>query len=168
MRGCGHRLPTRSVAETNGRACEQRGDDVVGRLNDELRGLADEYLNEARLRREGVSNPDEVKTLLDEYARRARNNAKTIWTIPDVPGVARALAGRGMSGLGGRIEVMPDRIKPVVGGLKMPAQSHMQDPNYHEWMFRYVQDDVDAHILRFRDGSGHLTRLSASIFDALG
>ena len=54
---------------------------VAAWLNDELRGLADGYLNEARLRREGVFNPERVKTLLDEHARRARNNAKAIWTI---------------------------------------------------------------------------------------
>lgn len=54
---------------------------VAAWLNHELRGLAHEYLNETRLRREGVFNPQEVKTLLDEHARRARNNAKLIWTI---------------------------------------------------------------------------------------
>ena len=50
-------------------------------LNDELRGLAHEYLNEPRLRREGVFNPQVVKILLDEHARRVCNNAKMIWTI---------------------------------------------------------------------------------------
>jgi asparagine synthase (glutamine-hydrolysing) len=54
---------------------------VAAWLNHELRGLAHEYLNEPRLRREGIFNPQEVKTLLDEHARQARNNAKTIWTI---------------------------------------------------------------------------------------
>ena len=50
-------------------------------LNADLRGLTNEYLNESRLRREGVFNPPEVKTLLDDHARRVRNNAKSIWTI---------------------------------------------------------------------------------------
>lgn len=50
-------------------------------LNYELRGLSNEYLNEARLSREGIFDPVEVSTLLDEHARRVRNNAKSIWTI---------------------------------------------------------------------------------------
>ena len=54
---------------------------VAAWLNEDLRGLASEYLNEARLRREGIFNPSEVTTLLDQHARRARNNAKSIWTI---------------------------------------------------------------------------------------
>ncbi|MDE2918788.1 MAG: asparagine synthase (glutamine-hydrolyzing) [Chloroflexota bacterium] len=54
---------------------------VAAWLNDELRGLAHEYMNEPRLRREGVFNPQGVKILLDEHARRVRNNAKMIWTI---------------------------------------------------------------------------------------
>lgn len=54
---------------------------VAAWLNEDLRELALEYLNEARLRREGIFNPAEVTTLLDEHARRTRNNAKSIWTI---------------------------------------------------------------------------------------
>ena len=54
---------------------------VAAWLNEDIRGLANEYLNEARLRREGVFDPSEVTTLLDQHARRARNNAKSIWTI---------------------------------------------------------------------------------------
>ena len=50
-------------------------------LNDELRGLASEYLNESRLSREGIFDPLEVSTLLDEHTRRVRNHAKSIWTI---------------------------------------------------------------------------------------
>lgn len=50
-------------------------------LNHELRRLTEEYLNDARLRREGVFNPSTVTALLDEHARWARNNAKVIWTI---------------------------------------------------------------------------------------
>ena len=54
---------------------------IAAWLNQELRDLAHEYLNEARLRREGVFSPPAVTTLLDEHAGRARNNAKVIWTI---------------------------------------------------------------------------------------
>lgn len=54
---------------------------IAAWLNQELRDLAHEYLNEARLRREGIFNPPEVTTLLDQHARRSRNNAKMIWTI---------------------------------------------------------------------------------------
>ena len=49
--------------------------------NNELRGLMHEYLNESRLRREGLFNPPEVARLLDEHARRSGNHAKSIWTI---------------------------------------------------------------------------------------
>lgn len=54
---------------------------VAAWLNDDLRGLATEYLNEARVRREGIFDPSEVTALLDAHARRVRNNAKSIWTI---------------------------------------------------------------------------------------
>ncbi len=54
---------------------------VAAWLNEDLRRLVYEYLNEARLRREGVFDPAEVATLLDQHARRTRNNAKAIWTI---------------------------------------------------------------------------------------
>ena len=54
---------------------------VAAWLNEDLRSLVYEYLNEARLRREGVFDPAEVATLLDQHARRTRNNAKAIWTI---------------------------------------------------------------------------------------
>ncbi len=50
-------------------------------LNNDLRDLTHEYLNEARLQREGLFNPQEVARLLDEHKRRARNNAKKLWTI---------------------------------------------------------------------------------------
>ncbi len=50
-------------------------------LNEDLRGLADEYLNEARLRREGIFRPAEVRRLIDDHTRRVRNNSKSIWTI---------------------------------------------------------------------------------------
>jgi asparagine synthase (glutamine-hydrolysing) len=50
-------------------------------LNKDLRRLADEYLNESRLRREGIFNPSGVSALIDEHGRRAQNNAKSIWTI---------------------------------------------------------------------------------------
>lgn len=54
---------------------------VAAWLNHDLRGLVHEYLNESRLRREGVFDPPAVSALLDDHARRARNNAKVIWTI---------------------------------------------------------------------------------------
>ncbi len=54
---------------------------VAAWLNEDLRSLVHEYLNEARLRREGAFDPAEVATLLDQHARRTRNNAKAIWTI---------------------------------------------------------------------------------------
>jgi len=54
---------------------------VASWLNDELRGLVRDYLNESRLRREGVFNPPAVTALVDEHERRRRNNAKMIWTI---------------------------------------------------------------------------------------
>ncbi len=54
---------------------------VAAWLNEDLRSLVYEYLNEARLKREGVFDPAEVATLLDQHARRTRNNAKAIWTI---------------------------------------------------------------------------------------
>ena len=54
---------------------------VAAWLNDDLRDLTHEYLNEARLQREGLFNAQEVARLLDEHARRVRNNAKKLWTI---------------------------------------------------------------------------------------
>ena len=54
---------------------------IAAWINDDLRGLVDEYLNEDRLQREGIFNPPEVTRLLNDHARRARNNAKNIWTI---------------------------------------------------------------------------------------
>ena len=73
----GHLLPRSIVAR------RKRGFSipVAAWLNDELRDLADDYLNESRLRREGVFNPPAVTALVDEHTRRARNNAKIIWTI---------------------------------------------------------------------------------------
>lgn len=50
-------------------------------LNNDLRDLTHEYLNEGRLQREGLFNPQEVARLLDEHRRRARNNAKKLWTV---------------------------------------------------------------------------------------
>ena len=54
---------------------------VAAWLNGDLRSLTREYLDEDRLRREGVFNAPAVTQLLDEHARRVRNNAKSIWTI---------------------------------------------------------------------------------------
>ncbi len=54
---------------------------VAAWLNDDLRGLAHEYLNEARLQREGLFNAPQVARLLDEHARRVSNHAKALWTI---------------------------------------------------------------------------------------
>lgn len=54
---------------------------VAAWLNDDLRGLVSDYLNESRLRREGVFDPSAVTVLLEDHRRRARNNAKMIWTI---------------------------------------------------------------------------------------
>lgn len=54
---------------------------IAAWLNHELRSLANEYLNESRLRREGIFDPLAVTTILDEHARQARNNAKIIWTV---------------------------------------------------------------------------------------
>ncbi|MCY3923810.1 MAG: asparagine synthase (glutamine-hydrolyzing) [Chloroflexi bacterium] len=54
---------------------------IAAWLNDDLRPLAHEHLNESRLQREGIFNPPEVARLLDEHARRAGNHAKSIWTI---------------------------------------------------------------------------------------
>lgn len=54
---------------------------ITAWLNNDLRPLAQEYLNESRLQREGIFNPPEVARLLDEHARRAGNHAKSIWTI---------------------------------------------------------------------------------------
>ena len=54
---------------------------VAAWLNEDLRGLANEYLNGARLGREGVFDPAGVTALRDEHARGACNNAKSIWTI---------------------------------------------------------------------------------------
>ncbi len=50
-------------------------------INHELRSLTKDYMNDARLRREGVFDPSTVKALLNEHAQGARNNAKVIWTI---------------------------------------------------------------------------------------
>ena len=50
-------------------------------LNGDLRSLVAEYLNETRLRRDGVFAPSQVATLVNEHQRRVRNNAKSIWTI---------------------------------------------------------------------------------------
>ena len=54
---------------------------IAAWLNEDLRELTHEYLNESRLQREGVFNPPEVIRLRDEHARRASNHAKSIWTI---------------------------------------------------------------------------------------
>lgn len=54
---------------------------IAAWLNEDLRGLANEYLNESRLRREGIFCPAEVTHLIDEHARLVRNNSKSIWTI---------------------------------------------------------------------------------------
>ena len=54
---------------------------VAAWLNGDLRNLTREYLDEDRLRREGVFNAPAVTQLLDEHTRRVRNNAKSIWTI---------------------------------------------------------------------------------------
>jgi len=54
---------------------------VAAWINSDLRGLVREYLNEARLRREGIFNAPAVTALVDEHTRRRRNNAKMIWTI---------------------------------------------------------------------------------------
>ena len=54
---------------------------VAAWLNDDLGGLAHEYLNEARLQREGLFNAPQVTRLLDEHARRVSNHAKALWTI---------------------------------------------------------------------------------------
>ena len=50
-------------------------------LNGDLRSLVAEYLNETRLRRDGIFAPSQVATLVNEHQRRVRNNAKSIWTI---------------------------------------------------------------------------------------
>ena len=54
---------------------------VAAWLNEDLHDLASEYLNETRLRREGIFNPSEVTSLRTQHLRGTRNNAKSIWTI---------------------------------------------------------------------------------------
>ncbi len=54
---------------------------IAAWLNQDLRELTHEYLNESRLQREAIFNPPEVTRLRDQHARRASNHAKSIWTI---------------------------------------------------------------------------------------
>jgi len=51
---------------------------IAAWLNEDLRGLVNEYLNESRLRREGIFCPAGVTRLIDEHARLVRNNSKSI------------------------------------------------------------------------------------------
>ena len=54
---------------------------VAAWLNGELRGLAREYLDESRLRREGLFDSRTVARLVREHADHTRNNAKMLWTL---------------------------------------------------------------------------------------
>jgi asparagine synthase (glutamine-hydrolysing) len=54
----------------------------VGRwILGDLREMFQEYLGEARIRREGVFNPAFVKRLLDDHLARRRDNRKLLWTL---------------------------------------------------------------------------------------
>lgn len=54
---------------------------IAAWLNQDLRPLTREYLNESRLRREGIFHPPAVSRLLNEHTRRTHNHAKSLWTI---------------------------------------------------------------------------------------
>ncbi len=54
---------------------------VADWLDGDLHDLAREYLDENRLRREGLFDAQEVARLRDEHTRRVRNNAKNLWAI---------------------------------------------------------------------------------------
>ncbi len=54
----------------------------VGRwILGDLREMFQEYLGEARLRREGIFNPAFVRRLLDDHLARRRDNRKLLWTL---------------------------------------------------------------------------------------
>ncbi len=54
----------------------------VGRwILGDLRELFQEYLGEARIRREGIFNPVFVKRLLDDHLARRGDNRKLLWTL---------------------------------------------------------------------------------------
>ena len=47
----------------------------------DLRAMFQDYLGEARIRREGVFNPAFVRRLLDDHLARRRDNRKLLWTL---------------------------------------------------------------------------------------
>ncbi len=54
----------------------------VGRwILGDLREMFQEYLSEARIRREGVFNPTFVSSLLSDHLARRRDNRKLLWTL---------------------------------------------------------------------------------------
>jgi len=48
---------------------------------DDLREMFQDYLGDARIRREGVFNPAFVRRLLDDHLARRRDNRKLLWTL---------------------------------------------------------------------------------------
>jgi len=50
-------------------------------INNELRGLVDEYLNRERIEREGLFNWDVVNGFLKEHRAGIRDNRKKLWTL---------------------------------------------------------------------------------------
>ena len=54
---------------------------VAAWLCGDLKGFALDYLNEGRIRREGLFSPAFVSRLLAQHFERRRNNAKMLWTL---------------------------------------------------------------------------------------